>query len=125
LNTRILLVEDDFYLSDIMQRALRRFNYTVVLAENGQEAIEAAISDPPDLILMDLMLPVLDGFEAAHRIRKNPRTTGIPIIGITAQFDPENRNKCLAAGFDDLILKPFPLRDLKAIIEKVLKSPST
>lgn len=125
MNTRILLVEDDVYLSDIMQRALKSFNYDVVVAENGQEAIDAAISDPPDLILMDLMLPALDGFEAVHRIRENSRTTSIPIIAITAQLDPGNRDKCLAAGFDDLIVKPFPLRDLKVIVEKALKRRPT
>lgn len=125
MTTRILLVEDDLYLSDVMQRALRSFNYDVMPAENGQEAIEAAISDPPDLIIMDLMMPVLDGFEATKSIRKNPRTKAIPIIAITAQFGPEIRDKCLATGFDDLILKPCPLGNLKAIVEKMLKRQST
>ncbi len=104
-----------------MERGLRRFNYEVTRAKNGQEAVEAAIADPPDLIMMDLMLPVLDGFEAGRLIRKHPGTKSVPLIALTAQFGPENRNKCLAAGFDDLILKPFPLRDLQAIVEKVLK----
>ncbi len=122
--TRILLVDDDIYLIDVMQRALTSLNYDVVLAKNGQEAINAAISDPPDLIIMDLMMPVLDGFEAAKSIRKNPRTRTVPIIAITAQFGPEIRDKCRASGFDNLILKPFPIRDLKAIVEKLLERRS-
>lgn len=104
-----------------MQTALKGFNYDVMMAANGQEAVETAHSHSPQLILMDLMLPGLDGIEAARRIRKNPRMRSVPIVAITAAFGPEIRKKCLESGFNDFISKPFSLRDLKYVVEKSLK----
>jgi CheY-like chemotaxis protein len=107
-----------------MHRALTSFNYDVILAQNGREAVEMADSQLPELIIMDIMMPVLDGYEAARLIRENPKTKALPILGITASFNPEARVKSLASGFDDLIFKPFPIGDLKAIVAKMLKRQS-
>ena len=124
MNPKILIAEDNPNVREIMRTALTGFRYDVMLAANGQEAVKTAGSHSPQLILMDLTLPELDGIEAARRIRKNPRMRSVPIIAITATFGPEIRRKCLESGFDDFISKPFSLAALKSIVEKSLKKQS-
>jgi CheY-like chemotaxis protein len=121
LNTKILVAENNLNVRNIIQIGLESSNYDVMLATNGQEAVEAAGSHSPRLILIDPMLPGLDGFEAVRRIRKDPGMRSVPIVAITVAFDPEIRKKCLECGFDDFISKPFSIRDLKGIVEKWLK----
>ena len=124
LKAKILVVEDNSNVGDIIQTALKSFDYDVMLVRRGREAVEAASSYSPQLILTDLSLPGLDGIEAARRIRRNPKTQSVPMVAITATFGPEIRKKCLESGFDDCIFKPFSLRDLKATVAKSLKKQS-
>lgn len=120
MKTRILLVEDNPATIEVMQQELEILGYDVVVAKNGVEAVELAASELPDLITMDIALPKMDGLQAASRIRSDPKTQSIPILAATARALPEDRKKCLAAGCDDYLAKPFTHRELGACIENLL-----
>ncbi len=121
MKRRVLVAEDNLFLSEIMQKELEGLNYYVAVASNGLEAVKMATSEIPDLIIMDLMMPELDGFEAASQIRQNPKTQAIPLLAVTALLAPDIRKRCLASGFDDYIVKPFTSSELEAAIKKILK----
>ena len=121
MQARILLVEDDPGTIDVMQQELKFLGYEVTVAENGLKAVEMAASDHPDLIVMDIRLPKMDGLRATSLIRDNPKTRSIPILAATVNALPEDREKCLAAGCDGYIAKPFTHRELGAAIKKLLK----
>jgi len=118
---RVLLVEDDLEMVDLVCKQLDRIGYEVIVAVDGLEAVEKAASDLPDLILMDILMPKLDGFEATKLIRKDPKAQNIPILAATALALPGDKEKCLAAGCDGYISKPFTHRQLEAAIESVLQ----
>lgn len=124
MQERILLVEDNAATIDVMRQELKFLGYEVTVAENGVEAVEMAISQLPDLIVMDIRMPKMDGLQAASKIRKNPKTHAIPILAATAKALPGDREKCLASGCDDYIAKPFTHRELGAAVEKLLKERS-
>src|SRR3989338_6959879 len=119
MGKHVLLVEDDPPSIDIMQRELKLLGYEVTLARNGAEAVEIADSQLPSLIVMDILMPKMDGFEATAHIRNNPKTHSIPIIAATAKALRGDKEKCLAAGCDAYITKPFTYKQLGAAIEKV------
>lgn len=122
MKKRILLVEDDPDTAELMQMELEGLGYEVRLARNGVEALEMAGLEPPDLVVMDILLPKMDGFRAAARIRENPKTQAIPVLAATALAKPGDREKCLEAGCDGYIAKPFTHRQLGAAIRKLLIS---
>ena len=124
MGKHVLLVEDDPPSIDIMQRELELLGYEVTLARNGAEAVEMADSQLPSLIVMDILMPKMDGFEAAARIRNNPKPHAIPILAATAKALHGDKEKCLAAGCDAYISKPFTYKELGAAIEKLLKEKS-
>ncbi len=124
MKTKILLVEDNPATMEVMQQELEVLGYDVAIAKDGAEAVEMAGSELPDLIIMDMLMPKMDGSEATGRIRKNPKTKAIPILAATAKALPEDRDICLASGCDDYIAKPFSYRELHAAIEKLLKRQS-
>ncbi len=109
---KVLLVEDNDMNLDMLSRRLTRRKYEVVAAVNGQEGIEKAVLEQPDLILMDMSLPVLDGWEATRRIKSDPQTRDIPIIALTAHAMAEDRKKALEAGCDDYDTKPVEFKRL-------------
>ncbi len=121
MKTKILLVEDNPATMEVMQQELEVLGYDVAIAKDGAEAVEMAGSELPDLIIMDMLMPKMDGSEATGRIRKNPKTKAIPILAATAKALPEDRDICLASGCDDYIAKPFSYRELHDAIEKLLK----
>jgi len=104
--TKILVVEDDISIREMLTRRLEWEGYQVVAAENGAQAIVRAIEEHPDLILMDMGLPVMNGWQATHRIRSTSATRTIPIIALTAFALSSDRDKCLNAGCDDYETKP-------------------
>jgi CheY-like chemotaxis protein len=106
---KVLLVEDNEMNRDMLSRRLARNGYDVVIAVNGQEGIEMAASEKPDLILMDMSLPVLDGWEATRKLKADPATASIPVIALTAYAMESDREKALAAGCDDFDTKPIEL----------------
>ena len=117
---KILVVDDDEMNRDMLSRRLLRKGYEVVLAVNGAEAIEKAALERPELILMDLSMPVLDGYEATRRLKKDAETTAIPIIGLSAHAMVGDREKALAAGCDDYDTKPVELPRLLGKVEAFL-----
>ena len=117
---RILLVEDNENNRDMLSRRLIRRGYTVMIAEDGQKAIEMAASEAPDLILMDMSLPIIDGWEATRRIKAEPATSGIPVIALTAHAMQGDRDKALQAGCDDYDTKPVELPRLLRKIESLV-----
>jgi CheY-like chemotaxis protein len=121
MQTRILLVEDDPGTVDVMQLELKFLGYEVTVAENGVEAVKMASSQLPDLIVMDIRLPKMDGLQAATLIRDNPNTGNIPILAATVNALAGDREKCLEAGCNDYIAKPFTHRELGAAIKRLLK----
>jgi len=120
MKQRILLVEDNPGTIDVMRQELEVLGYDVTIAKNGMEAVEMATSLIPDLIVMDIIIPKIDGLQAATQIRKNPQTQAIPILAATAMAMPGDREKCLAGGCDGYIAKPFTYRELGAAIQKLL-----
>lgn len=122
MGKKILLVEDNEATIDVIQKELEFLGYEYAVALDGQEAVEKAASYMPDLILMDISLPKLDGLAASSRIRENPRTQSIPILAATARALPGDKEKCLEAGCDDYIAKPFTHLELGAAIKRILKS---
>ncbi|WP_019508830.1 response regulator [Pleurocapsa sp. PCC 7319] len=109
---KILLVEDNEMNRDMLSRRLKRRGYEVVIAVNGADGVEMASSEVPDLILMDMSLPVMDGWEATKNIKAAPATGSIPIIALTAHAMSGDREKALAAGCDDYDTKPIELSRL-------------
>ena len=122
---KILLVEDNEMNRDMLSRRLLRRGYAVVFATDGQQAVDKAASERPDLILMDMGLPVIDGWEATRRIKADPATRAIPIIALTAHAMAEDRDKALAAGCDDFDTKPVDIARLVDKIEALASSGET
>jgi len=118
---KLLLVEDNEDNRDMLSRRLERKGYPVVCAMDGAEGVAMAQSEKPDLILMDMSLPVLDGWEASRRIKNDPATQRIPIIALTAHAMSGDREKALQAGCDDYDTKPVELPRLLAKIETLLQ----
>lgn len=120
---KILLVEDDKLLSKLMVYRLQKEGFEVITAINGLEAIDAAQNELPDLILMDVRLPLLDGWEATKQIKSGQSTAHIPVIAVTAQASAFDRQRSLAAGCEDYVAKPvqFPvlLQQMKTLLQKV------
>ena len=118
---KILIVEDNEMNRDMLSRRLARRGYQIVLAVDGGEGIAMATAESPDLILMDMSLPVVDGWEATRRLKAEPRTRVIPVIGLTAHAMAGDREKVLEAGCDDYDTKPVELPRLLQKIEALLK----
>jgi CheY-like chemotaxis protein len=117
---RILLVEDNEMNRDMLSRRLSRNGHAVLLATDGQQAIDMARAEQPDIVLMDLSLPVIDGWEAARRLRGDPRTAGLRIIALTSHAMAGDRERALAAGCDDYDTKPIELPRLLGKIAGLL-----
>ncbi len=121
MKKKILIVEDDQDLRQVLKVHLELLGYDSILAVNGKEAVDLATSQVPDLILMDIMLPVMDGLQATRLIREHPNTESTPIIAMTAKVTSENKIECLQSGCDGHIAKPFTSKRLASIIKKLLK----
>lgn len=117
---KILLVEDNEMNRDMLSRRLERKGHQVVIAVDGQQAIEFAAAEKPDLILMDMSLPVMDGWEATRRLKAGEATKQIPIIALTAHAMPEDERKSREAGCDDYDTKPIELPRLLEKMEALL-----
>ena len=120
---KILLVEDNEMNRDMLSRRLSHRGYTVVTAVDGQAALDLAASSEPQLVLMDLSLPVIDGWEATRRLKANTHTRNIPVIALTAHAMAEDRERALAAGCDDFDTKPVDLGRLIGKMEALLARP--
>lgn len=119
---KILLVEDNEMNRDMLSRRLERRGYAVVVAVDGQQGLELAISESPDLILMDMSLPVLDGWETTRRVKAEPALAHIPIIALTAHAMSGDREKAMEAGCDDYDTKPVEFTRLMEKIQKLIQT---
>jgi two-component system, cell cycle response regulator DivK len=117
---KILIVEDNEMNRDVLSRRLARRGYEILIAVDGEEGIAAAKGENPDLILMDMSLPVVDGWEATRRLKAEPLTRAIPVIGLTAHAMAGDREKVIEAGCDDYDTKPIELPRLLQKIEALL-----
>ena len=117
---KILLVEDNEMNRDMLSRRLARKGYEVVLAVDGQSGVEMALTHAPDLVLMDMSLPVLDGWEATRRLKADAATQHIPVVALTAHAMSSDREKALEAGCDDYDTKPIEMPRLLGKIEALL-----
>ena len=118
--TKILLVEDNEMNRDMLSRRLERKGFQVVIAVDGAAGVEMVTSHTPDLVLMDMSLPVLDGWEATRRLKADPATRHVPVIALTAHAMSSDRGKALEAGCDDYDTKPIDLPRLLGKIEALL-----
>ncbi|MCX6137082.1 MAG: response regulator [Ignavibacteriales bacterium] len=117
----LLLVEDNDVNREMLVRRLQRRGFTMLEAVDGQDAIDKTIASKPDLVLMDMSLPVLDGWEATKQLRSNPEVSGIPIIALTAHAMVGDRQKVIAAGCTDYATKPIDFERLLAMINTYVK----
>jgi CheY-like chemotaxis protein len=120
--SKILLVEDNEMNSDMLSRRLQRKGHEVLIAMDGAQGVELAQSENPDLILMDMSLPVLDGWEATQQLKALPETREIPIIALTAHAMAGDREKCIEVGCDDYETKPVDFSRLLAKIQALLEN---
>jgi CheY-like chemotaxis protein len=120
--TKIFLVEDNEMNRDMLSRRLERKGYQVAIAVDGGQGISMVKTETPDLILMDMSLPVLDGWEATRQLKASPETRSIPIIALTAHAMAGDREKALEAGCDDYDTKPIEMPRLLSKIEALLPS---
>lgn len=118
---KILLVEDNEMNRDMLSRRLEKRGYTLSIAVDGGAGVAMTKSEKPDLVLMDMSLPVVDGWEATKQLKADPETKGIPIIALTAHAMDSDRQKAIGAGCDDFDTKPVELARLLGKIEELLK----
>jgi two-component system, cell cycle response regulator DivK len=120
--TRVLLVEDNEMNRDMLSRRLTRRGFEVIFAVDGQQGVDLARTERPDIILMDMSLPVLDGWEATRRVKADDATRSVPVIGLTAHAMSGDREKAIEAGCDDYDTKPVELDRLIGKIERLLST---
>lgn len=118
---KILLVEDHAMNRDMLSRRLEKLGYEVVTATDGRQGVATASRVQPDLILMDMSLPVMDGWEATRQVRANPQTAEIPILALTAHIHAYDRDKAMEAGCNEYETKPIDLQQLTEKMEMLLK----
>lgn len=118
--TKILLVEDNEMNRDMLSRRLERKGFEVLIAVDGLEGVNMARSETPDLILMDMSLPVMDGWEAVRTLKGDPETQPIPVLGLSAHAMTPDRDKAIKAGCDDYDTKPVDIKRLLGKIKELL-----
>jgi two-component system cell cycle response regulator DivK len=119
---KVLLVEDNEMNRDMLSRRLTKRGYAVAMAIDGQQGIDMAVAEKPDIILLDMSLPVVDGWEAAKQIKANPLSAGVPLIALTAHAMAADRERAMSAGCDDFDTKPVELPRLLGKMEALLKT---
>jgi len=118
----ILVVEDNERNLKLLRDVLEYAGYAVRVARTAEDGITSAVSEPPDLVLMDLQLPGIDGMEALRRLRENPRTADIPVVAVTAQAMKHDRERALDAGFDGYVEKPISVRAFPDQVRRFLSA---
>jgi CheY-like chemotaxis protein len=117
---KILVVDDNPVSRELIREVLEDNHQRVLEAGNGAEALEKVLQEEPDIILLDIQMPVLDGYEVLRRIRANPRVAALPVIAVTAFAMREDCEKALAVGFDDFVTKPVDIASLRSKIRNLL-----
>ncbi len=114
---KVLVVEDHPDMLEVLTWHMELMGYSVIVARHGKEGVEKALKEKPQLILMDIMMPVMDGREATRKIRANPETHNIPVLAATVLFRESDIRACLEAGCNDIITKPFSYQELHGKIQ--------
>jgi len=122
---KVLIVEDHADMRELLTWQIELMGFKPIAAGRGREGIELAISEKPDLILMDIMMPGMDGWEAARQIRAHPETRNIPILAATALFRDSDLKTCIEAGCSGYIVKPFTFEELQGKVRELIPSAST
>ncbi len=117
---KALIIDDCPDLLDVLSRQLKRLGFAVILANDGKEGVEKAIEEKPHLILMDIMMPKMDGLEATRLIRANPETKEIPILATAALYRKSDISSCIEAGCNDYLVKPFTFQELQEKIQDLI-----
>lgn len=118
---KILIVDDDKDTAELLQLQLRHIGYpSSSIASDGVQAFQMILEEKPDLILLDIILPNMNGLEVARRLKANPRTRSIPILAVTAKVLPDSREKCLESGCSDYLAKPYSLPQLITALKNLL-----
>ncbi len=115
-----LVVDDDRLFLRLVELNLAKLGMRVLLADSGREAVRLASSNKPDIILLDIMMPVMDGFEVLRQLKENEETRDIPIVMLTAKSTPEDREKCAQMGIAAYITKPFRLEELRETVKRIV-----
>ena len=115
--TKVLIVENHADMREILVRVLELMGFAVITSRNGKEGIEKALAEKPDLIVMDIMMPEISGWEATRILRSNAETKDVPVLAATVLFRPSDLQRCISAGCNDYIVKPFTVRQLRRKIE--------
>ncbi len=118
----LLIVDDDIFLVDIMAFTLKQSGFEIIKAHNGKEALDIVAKQKVDLVLTDIMMPIMDGFELAKKLKENESTQNLPIIFLTAKSNIEDKNKSETLGVNDYVVKPFNLKDLVSRINQALNN---
>lgn len=116
----ILVVEDDARAADLIRLMLRSTGHDIVIAENGLQGLKMVRESPPDLILLDLMLPGIDGFEVLHQIRSDALSANVPVAIVSAKTRTDDKQTASKLGVDEYLTKPFRKSELLALVEKLL-----
>lgn len=122
---KVLLVEDHTEIRVLLARQIESMGFTVIPAKHGREGVQKALEEKPDLIIMDILMPDLDGREATRMIRANPKTRDIPIVAATALFLRTDLGSCIEAGCNGYIVKPFTYEELQGKIQEFIPDSST
>lgn len=121
---KILVVEDELTNREVAEVILKNQGYEVLVAGNGQEAIDLAVRETPDLIVMDILMPILDGLSATRELKANPKTAQIPIVVVTAKASNSDRDAAEAAGCDGFLSKPYRNKSLVEVVRAYLPVPA-
>jgi CheY-like chemotaxis protein len=118
---KILIVEDHPEIRDLLRTHLEWLGFAVIVAKNGKEGVDIAIAEKPDLVMMNSMMPLMDGSQATRTLRNNPETKDIPILSVTGMSRPGDLQSSLEAGSNDYIVKPFSLEDLEKKVSLLVR----
>ncbi len=121
---KVLVVEDHPDMRELLVWQMELMGFLPITAKHGEEGVEKAIEEKPQLILMDIMMPGMDGWEATRILRSNPETQDIPILAATALFRESDLKSCIEAGCSDYIIKPFSFQDLQGKVQEFVSVPN-
>ena len=121
---KILIVEDHPGMREALRRQIESWGFAAITASNGKEGVETALKEKADLIMIDLMMPEMDGLQMTEILRSNPETKEVPIIAVTAAFRRQDRQNCMGVGCNDYIVKPFKLDELHKKINALVQQES-
>ena len=117
---KILIIENHADMREILVRILDLMGFTAITSKNGSEGVEKALAEKPDLILMDIMMPEISGWEATRILRGHPQTKDIPVLAATVLVRPSDLQRCITVGCNDYIVKPFTVGQLRRKIERLI-----